>query len=183
MNEQTPLLQLTRERSYAGLVLGHAPKSEARATDPRDPEESFGGHTAWTAQHRMRMALRRKAQGVNAIITGKGGYGDQGILDEMLLLFDEASRTVSLGGRFSEHLGQAALPSVLEALRSLGTAVALSKLVKEMDRGEKWIRPGLREGRKQGLIQMDGKGRATRYRLTEHAPEQEDSMFGDQPLS
>jgi hypothetical protein len=81
MNEQTPLLELVRERGYSGLVLGHAPKSEAKAIDPRDPEESesFGGHTAWTAQHRMRMTMRRKSQGVNAFVTGRGGYGDQGI--------------------------------------------------------------------------------------------------------
>src|SRR5208337_4417545 len=102
-----PLLQMVRERNYSGLVTGHAPKSEAKAIDPRDPEESFGGHTAWTAQHRMRAAIRRKAQGVNTFLTGRGGYGDVGILKEELLNFDLATRLLALGGPFSEHLGEA----------------------------------------------------------------------------
>src|SRR5229473_8533542 len=92
MNEQSPLLQLVRDRNYSGLVTGHAPKSEAKAIDPRDPEEAFAGHTAWTAQHRMRMTIRRKSQGINAFITGRGGYGDKGILKEELLLFDKDTR-------------------------------------------------------------------------------------------
>lgn len=167
MNEQTPLLQMVRERGYSGLVTGHAPKSEARAIDPRDPEEAFGGHTAWTAQHRMRMTVRRKSQGINAFITGRGGYGDSGILKEQMLLFDDSTRVDTLAGLFAEHLGKAAMPSVIEALKALGTSVALSKLVKEMDKGEKWIRPGLKEGQKQHLIEKEGKGRATRYRAVE----------------
>jgi hypothetical protein len=108
MNEQTPFLQMVRERNYSGLATGHAPKSEANAIAARDPEEAFGGHTAWTAQHRMRMSIRRKSQGVNAFITGRGGYGDEGILKEEMLLFNKETRLVSLGGLFSEYLGATA---------------------------------------------------------------------------
>lgn len=165
MNEQTPLLQLVRERNFSGLILGHAPKSEAKALDPRDPEESFGGHTAWTAQHRMRMTVRRKSQGVNAFITGKGGFGDRGILQEMLLVFDEETRLDSIGGSFAEHLGLAAMPSVVETMQAIGTAVSIAKLQKEMDKGEKWVRAGLREARKRGLVVMEGKARQTKYLL------------------
>jgi AAA domain len=172
MNEQTPLLQLVRERNYSGLVTGHAPKSEAHAVDPRDPEEAFAGHTAWTAQHRMRMTLRRKSQGVNAFVTGRGGYGDKGILKEELLKFDEKTRLVSLGGLFSDHLGQAAMSSVVECLEQLGQLASISQLEKEMGRGHRWIRPGLREGGKKGLVIVEGKAKNTKYRRSTPAEEE-----------
>jgi hypothetical protein len=165
MNEQTPLLELVRERNYSGLVTGHAPKSEAKAIDPRDPEEAFAGHTAWTAQHRMRMTIRRKSQGINAFITGRGGYGDKGILKEELLLFDKDTRLDSLGGLFSEHLGKAAMPSVVECLEQLGQPASISQLEREMGRGHKWIRPGLKEGRRVGRVEMVGTGNQQKYRL------------------
>jgi hypothetical protein len=165
MNEQTPLLELVREQNYSGLVTGHAPKSEAKAIDPRDPEEAFAGHTAWTAQHRMRMTIRRKSQGINAFVTGRGGYSDRGILKEELLLFDKDTRLDSLGGLFSEHLGKAAMPSVIECLEQLGQPASISQLEKEMGRGHKWIRPGLREGRREGRVEMVGTGNQQKYRL------------------
>jgi AAA domain len=157
MNEQTPLLQLVRERNYSGLVTGHAPKSEAKAIDPRDPEESFGGHTAWTAQHRMRMTIRRKSQGVNAFITGRGGYGDKGILKEELLSFDEHTRLDSLGGLFSDHLGEAAMPSVIDTMRDFGGPISMPKLIEQMGKSEKWARAGVKAGRKgdRPLIETD----------------------------
>jgi AAA domain-containing protein len=157
MNEQAPLLELVRERSWSGLLSGHAPKSEAKAIDPRDPEESFGGHTAWTAQHRMRMTIRRKSQGVNAFITGRGGYGDRGILKEELLLFDEETRLLSLGGLFSDHLGEAAMPSVIDTMRDFGGPISMPKLIEQMGKSEKWTRAGVTAGRKAKppLIQTD----------------------------
>jgi hypothetical protein len=168
MNEQTPLLQLVRERNYSGLVTGHAPKSEAKAIDPRDPEESFGGHTAWTAQHRMRMTIRRKSQGVNAFVTGRGGYGDKGILKEELLLFDEHTRLDSLGGLFSDHLGQAAMPSVIDTLREFGEPISMPKLIEAMGKGDKWVKAGVKAGRKAGLVGTDaikGKRNSTYWLL------------------
>jgi len=181
MNEQTPLLQLVRERNYAGIVTGHAPKSEAKAIDPRDPEESFGGHTAWTAQHRMRMTIRRKSSGVNAFVTGRGGFGDKGILKEQLLVFNEATRLDSLGGLFSDHLGEAAMPSVVDCLREFGEPVSMAKVIEAMGKGEKWVKAGMRTGRKMQLIDSDAvKGkRGSTYWLVEqqdealkHIPEQ-----------
>jgi len=155
MNEQAPLLQMVRERNYSGLVTGHAPKSEAKALDPRDPEEAFAGHTGWVAQHRMRITIRRKSQGVNAIITGRGGYGDRGILKEELLLFDEETRLVSLGGLFSDHLGEAAMPSVIDTMREFGGPISMPKLIEQMGKSEKWVRAGVKAGRKAGLIDTD----------------------------
>ena len=175
MNEQTPLLELVHAKNYSGLVSGHAPKSEAKAIDPRDPEEAFGGHSAWTAQHRMRMAVRRKTLGVNAFITGKGGYGDTGILKEQMLIFDEANRLDSLGGPFAEYLAQAAMPSVIDALRELGEPTSITKIVEAMGKGEKWVKAGLKNGRKEGVIEMfGGQGkRGTKYGLTEWPRERE----------
>ena len=65
------------------------------------------------------------------------------------------------------------MPSVLEALGQLG-ASSMAKLVKEMDKGEKWIRAGLKEARKQTppLVKVEGKARQTRYRLAEDEPDQ-----------
>ena len=110
MNEQSPLLDVVRRNNWSGIPTGHSPKSEAQALVNRDPEEAFGGHTAWTAQHRMRAVIRRKSQGVNAFLTGRGGFGDRGLLKEEMLLFDEDTRLVRVGGPFAEYLGQTALP-------------------------------------------------------------------------
>lgn len=174
MNEQAPLIMAVRARNYSGIVGAHMPKTEARAIDPRDPEEAMAGASGWWAQHRMRIALRRKANGVIAIISGKGGYGDTPILEEHLLKYDEATRRVTLGGLFSKHLGEAALPSVLETLRALGKWTALSKLMTEMARGEKWIRPGLKEGIKQGLIYCNGKSTRQRRWIAAGVQDDED---------
>lgn len=177
MNEQTPLLAIVRERGYCGLVSGHMPKSEARAKDPRDAEEAAGMFTGWIAQHRMRMAVRRKAQGVSSIITGRGGYGDKGILEEELLSYDEETRLVSLGGLFAKHVGLAALPSVLETLAVIGGWCSLRKLCEEMDRGEKWVRPGLKEGVERGLIKTNGRPRrGCAYSLAD-TPDEEANLF------
>jgi hypothetical protein len=113
----------------------------------------------------MRMTIRRKSQGINAFITGRGAYGDKGILKEELLLFDKDTRLDSLGGLFSEHLGKAAMPSVVECLEQLGQPASISRLEKEMCRGHKWIRPGLKEGRRVGRVQMVGTGNQQKYRL------------------
>jgi hypothetical protein len=47
-------------------------------------------------------------------------------------------------------------------MRAIGKWVSISKLTQETGRGEKWIRPGLKEGVKQGVIvdngEMDTKG-------------------------
>lgn len=101
MAEQTPLLDVVRRNGWSGIPTGHAPKSEAQAINPRDPEEAFGGHTAWTAQHRMRAVIRRKAKGVSSFLTGRAGFGDKGILEEEILSFDSKTRLVSLGGKFA----------------------------------------------------------------------------------
>lgn len=175
MNEQAPFLEMVRERMLTGLVLGHPPKSEATAIVSRDPEESFGGHTAWTAQHRMRGVIRRKsaAAGVNAFLTGKGGYGDQGILKEHMLLFDETNRLLSLGGPFSEYLGRAALPSVLEALDGW---MSRSDLDKALGKDKKWTLAGLKEGLKDGSVKDNGrKGRAKKYALPDEM--EQDELF------
>src|SRR5262249_7631795 len=82
MNEQEPLLHMIRENGFSLVASGHQPKGEAAAINPRDPQESFAGHTGWSAQHRVRIALRRKSQGVISIITGKGSPGDQGFETE-----------------------------------------------------------------------------------------------------
>lgn len=169
MNEQEPLLELVQEQRYAGLCLGHAPKSEAKAVDPRDPQESFAGHTGWSAQHRMRMALRRKAQGVISFITGKGSPGDKGFEEEQIIEYDEETRLISLGGAFKDHIGRVAMPSVIEALRGFGTPKGMKALVDDLQKGEKWVRAGLRAARNEDppKILKDGNGRATKYYLPE----------------
>lgn len=176
MAEQTPLLEVVNANSWCGLVDGHAPKSEAQAVVPRDPEEAFGGHTAWTAQHRMRMTIRRKSKGMNAFITGRGGYGDTGLLEERLLLFDEKQRLLTLGGPFSEYLGEAALPVVLEAL--VGGWISASEIIKATNKNKNFIHAGLKIGRREGKIQWNGvKGRGSKYALPEEPNEQEQSGF------
>jgi hypothetical protein len=173
MNEQAPLLEVVRMNHWCGIVTGHAPKSEAQAIVNRDPEEAFGGHTAWTAQHRMRAVIRRKSKGVNAFITGRGGYGDRGILDERMLLFDEGTRLVSLGGKFSEYLGQTALPSILEALEGKGWS-GRSDLMKATGKSKSWVYAGVKEGLKTGVIKWNTRsGRAARYALPDEPDEQE----------
>jgi hypothetical protein len=161
MNEQAPLLQCIRERGYFGIVGGHQGKAEAQALVPRDPEESFAGHSGWMAQHRMRITLRRKskknAAPVIAILTGQGGYGDKGILTEQLLSYDPETRLVKLDGPFSEHLGKTAMPDIVDALRSLGIWCSLTKLIKETGKGEAWVRAGLKAGVEAKTIQPNRK--------------------------
>ena len=168
MNEQAPLLQRVRERGFYGIVGGHQPKSEAQAETPRDAEEAFGGHSGWMAQHRMRLTLRRKSRQnigttIIAILTGKGGYGDDGILEEQLLSYDAERRTVKLDGPFSQYLGKAAMPEMIDAIRGLGDKenpwVTMTKLKDDTKKAEKWIRAGLKEGIAQGIIQTNGKKR------------------------
>jgi hypothetical protein len=179
MNEQTPLLEVVNANSWCGLVSGHSPKTEAQAVVNRDPEEAFGGHTAWTAQHRMRMSIRRKSKGMNAFVTGRGGYGDTGILEERLLLFDESTRLVSLGTKFSDYLGEAALPEILEKLGQ-GGWFSRSELMKQTGKSKNWVYAGIKHGLKQHSIRWNGKGsRGSKYALpgeddeeTEQAAEQ-----------
>lgn len=165
MNEQAPLLEVVRTMQYAGLVTGHQPKSEAQALAPRDPEEAFAGNTGWMAQHRMRISLRRKSQGANAIITGRGGYGDEGISKEQMVLFDPETRLISLGGLFSDYLGITALPSVSDALRDEGGWASRSDLEKKIGKGKAWVLAGLKEGLKREEIERKGDNRSTKYRL------------------
>lgn len=165
MTEQTPLLEAVRENGWSGLVTGHAPKSEAQTETPRDPEEAFAGHSAWAAQHRMRITIRRRSNDMKTIVSGRGGFGDEGILEERVLLFDKETRLDSLGGLFSKQQGEAAWPEVRRVLDAIGTGAPVSKIVKELNRSEKFVRPGLREGRRLKLVVIEGKGKATRYRL------------------
>ena len=173
----------------AGLVTGHAPKSEANAIQPRDPEEAFGGHTAWTAQHRMRMTIRRRSQGVNTFLTGRGGYGDQGFLTEQLLRFDESTRLLSLGGPFSEHIGEAAMPSMVEALRGFDRPVTVGAVVRATQKSERWVRAGLNAATKPvegqvsppvkrlaGKPTKSGRKPAALYVLTDRAPRDETEL-------
>jgi DnaB-like helicase N terminal domain/AAA domain len=172
MNEQAPMLELIREKGWAGLLNGHAPKSEAKAIDPRDPEESFAGHTAWTAQHRMRMAVRRRSQNVNTIVTGKGGYGDTGLLKELVLLFDPETRLVTLGPPIGEYLGVAAMPAVIAALDGAGW-MSRPEIEKATGKEKKWVLAGIREGKRRELIKVGGGGRKTRYALSSEPDEPE----------
>lgn len=178
MAEQTPLLEAVRVNCWSGIGTGHSPKSEAQAPVPRDPEEAFAGHTAWTAQHRMRAVIRRKAKGVNAFITGRGGYGDLGILDEHKLVFDEETRLVSLGGKFAEYLGETALPVVIAALE--GGWMGRSDLIKATGKGKNFIYAGVKYGLKQGgpdgqpaLKWNEKAGRAAKYALPNEPDEWE----------
>lgn len=173
MNEQAPLLTAVRDRRFAGAVSGHQPKSEAKNPDPRDPEEAFAGNTGWMAQHRMRASLRRKSHGYNALITGRGGYGDEGFLKEQLVKFDERTREVAIGGLFSEHLGAAALPDVLEALQQTGEWMSRADLEKQLGKGKSFVLAGLKHGMKQvpPVIEKTGTNRSTAYRRIE--PEQD----------
>jgi hypothetical protein len=113
------------------------------------------------AQHRMRITLRRKskknAAPVIAILTGRGGYGDEGILTEQLLSYDPETRLVKLDGPFSEHLGKTAMPEILETLRTLGIWCSLTKLCKETGKGESWVRAGLKAGVEAKTIQPNKK--------------------------
>jgi AAA domain-containing protein len=173
MNEQAPLLMVVRQNNWSGVVSGHAPKSEAKAIEPRDPEEAFSGANAWAAQHRMRIALRRRDK-LTSIISGRGGYGDDGILDEQLLAFTKETRLVELGGPWSQHVGAAALPVVTEALKGLDGIASMAKLVEVTGRGETFIRAGIRAGRESEppTIWKVGKGRSTRHSLQAPVPSQ-----------
>lgn len=172
MNEQNALLSVARTEKYAGIGGGHQPKTEATALVPRDPEEAFSGQTGWMAQHRMRISLRRKSKGFTAIITGRGGYGDSGILEEMLLKYDDQTRLISLGGPFNEHLGEAAVGRVVEALKEGDPDewVSRSELEKKTGLSKSFIKAGLKRGMQgdfehPAVIEADGNGRARRYRL------------------
>lgn len=173
MAEQTPLLEVVRTNGWSGIVTGHPPKSEAQAIVSRDPEESFGGHTAWSAQHRMRAVIRRKAKGASAIITGRGGYGDDGILEEHMLLFDPLTRLVSLGGKFANYLGEVALPLVLAALEEGGWH-GRSDLIKSTGKGKNFVYAGIKFGLKTNVLKWNGKGsRSAKYALPGEPDEHE----------
>ena len=167
MAEQSPLLEVVLSRGWSGVVSGHPPKGEAQNPNPRDPEEAFGGVSAWTAQHRMRMRYRRTG-GPPALITGKGGYGDEPIFPEKAVLLNEDTRLVELAGDWKEHMGTIALPILVEALRDLGGVASMSKLIAHTGKPEAFIRAGIRagkqtkDGRSQSIWQT-GKGRATKY--------------------
>jgi hypothetical protein len=173
MAEQTPLLEVVRAHGWSGIVTGHAPKTEAQAVVARDPEEAFGGHSAWTAQHRMRAVIRRKAKGANAFITGRGGYGDNGVLEERMLLFDEQTRLVTLGGKFSDYLGETALPGLIEALEGSGWA-SRSDLIKATGKSKSWVYAGVKFGLKTNAIKWNGRaGRGAKYALPEEPDDAE----------
>jgi hypothetical protein len=155
-------------------VTGHPPKSEAQAVVNRDPEESFGGHTAWSAQHRMRAVIYRKAAGKSTFKTARGGYGDTGLLEERMLLFDEVTRLVSLGGKFADYLGATALPSLLEAFEKEHGWMGRSAICKAVGKGEGWVKAGIREGLKTGKLKSnDRDGRARKYALPDEPGEQQ----------
>jgi hypothetical protein len=186
MNEQAPLIQCVRERRYFGIVGGHQGKSEAQALIPRDPEEAFAGHTGWMAQHRMRITLRRKskhnAAPVIAILTGRGGYGDEGILTEQLLAYDPETRLVKLDGPFFEHLGKTAMPEIVEALRAFRGWMPMSKLLKETNKGEAWVRAGLKAGVEAKVIQPNKKKtRGKAWILKEFLSQQDLSALLEKP--
>ena len=177
MAEQVPLLEVVRSNSWSGLVTGHSPKSEAQAVVARDPEEAFAGHTAWTAQHRMRAVIRRKSQGVNAFVTGRGGHGDQGILKEQMLVYEEETRLVRLGGDFAEYLGETALPSILAALADGWQS--RSDLMKTTGKGKNWVHAAIKYGLKQGAVQWNHKERrASKYALPGEPSEEEQKSLG-----
>jgi hypothetical protein len=166
MNEQAPLLMVVREHRWAGIVTGHATKAEASAAQPRDPEEAFSGANAWAAQHRMRISLRRR-DALTSIISGRGGYGDQGILEEQLLAYDDATRLVELGGPWATNtgMGMAAYPLVRRALEALDGIASMAKLVEVTGKGETYIRAGLRYGRElePPTFKKAGNGRSARH--------------------
>jgi hypothetical protein len=177
--EQTPLLEVINRNSWGLLAGGHTTKADVQAVVPREPEESFAGHTGWAAQHRMRMTIRRKSKGMFAFITGRGGYGDLGILEERLLLFDENQRLLTLGGKFSDYLGQTALPSILEALENAGGWATRSDLIKLTGKSKNWVHAAIKHGLKHGgpdngpALKWNGKERrGSRYALPDEPPEQ-----------
>jgi hypothetical protein len=89
-------------------------------------------------------------------------------LKEELLLFDEETRLVSLGGSFSEHLGRVAMPSVIEVLRELGEPTSFRKIVEAMGKGDRWVKAGIKAGRNAHLIDTDavkGKRNSTYWLL------------------
>jgi len=166
MNEQAPLLEVVRTRRYSGLVGGHQPKNEAQAEYPRDPEEAFAGHTGWMAQHRMRISLRRKSKGYTAIISGRGGWGDTGLLDEQLLAYDPETRLIKLAGPFAQFLGRAALEPVIEALTRADRWCSRSEIEKETGKGKNFVLAGLKLAVKEGLAKDNGhQSRARKYAL------------------
>ena len=86
-----------------------------------------------------------------------------------MLLFDEETRLLRLGGPFADYLGRAALPSVLDALRSAGW-LSRADLEKATGKGKSWIKAGLREGLRpsdggEAVIVKSGQNRSTRYAL------------------
>lgn len=173
MAEQVPLLEVVRMNGWSGIVTGHPPKSEAQAVVPRDPEESFGGHTAWSAQHRMRAVIYRKAKGASTFKTARGGYGDTGITEEHMLLFNEATRLVSLGGKFANYLGEIAMPVVVEALQAGGWH-GRSDLIRDTGKGKNFVYAGVKFGLKAGTIKWNQRGgRSAKYALPDEPDEQE----------
>ena len=164
MAEQGPLLEVVRTCGYAGIVTGHQPKSEAQGDNQRDPAEAFAGHNAWSAQHRMRVSLRRKSQGFTAIIIERGGRGDAGIAEEQLLAHDKATHRVWLGGPFKHHLGEAAADAVIEQLELAEGWCTTSYLAQQLRRSTPFARAGAQHAVKQGKAKHNGKkGRASRF--------------------
>jgi hypothetical protein len=175
--EQTPLLEVINRNSWGLLAGGHTTKADAQAIVPREPEESFAGHTGWAAQHRMRMTIRRKSKGMFALITGRGGYGDEGILEERLLLFDQETRLLTLGGKFSEYLGEAAMPEIEDKLAA-GGWFSRSELMQQTGKGKNWVYAGLKAGLKQGKLKWNGL-RTNKSKYAQPAEPDEDlDLFG-----
>jgi len=96
MNEQTPLLELVRERNYSGSVTGHAPKRRPRPIDPRESEErcvySMDGATSIADDH------RRKAKGYRLHHRARWLVVHMGILKEECCCVDKDNEARSLGG-------------------------------------------------------------------------------------
>lgn len=182
MNEQSPLLMKVRENNWSGIVTGHSPKSEAQAINPRDPEEAFSGANAWAAQHRMRIRLRRAGE-ITGIMSGRGGYGDEGILEEQLLQYEAENRLVSLGGLWTQKEGVGAWPVVKRAMEALDGGASMSKLVETTGKSETFLRAGLRFGKGEREVKKVGSGRSTRY-ILKSAFDSLDTLFhkdGDGP--
>jgi hypothetical protein len=180
MAEQTPLLETVRINNWSGVVTGHSPKSEAQALVSRDPEEAFAGHTAWTAQHRMRAVIRRKSRGFNAFITGRGGHGDQGILQEQMLLYDENTRLVSLGGPFSDWLGRVACGEVVEAFSDGSGWMSRSDICTATGKSKNFVHAGIKHAVKEGQLKWNQKkSRASKYALPREAGEDDPPQQGD----
>jgi putative DNA primase/helicase len=163
MTEQTPVIKFAWEWNYHALGTYHQPKSEANNDRPRDPTEAAMGSAGITAQHRMRVSIRRRSRDISTIIMSKGANIDEPIEEETVLNYNKETQLVTLGPPWSTVKAHPSVPQIVDVLTRLGHPATIWKIAQECSsqfdkKTESWTRSGIKAGEKLGEIKLIRKG-------------------------